>query len=461
MAVDINFSLLLLSNCLIAINVSWIAIFILSIRSYHVTPRIDRGFNTRPRLQAISLSASSHQSVENVIGPSNRSGDLSNISLPFVSIIIPARNEEKNIKKCLSSLLNQNYPNFEVIAIDDSSTDNTLQIMNKIKKENDTDGLETIIQTSKFKIISLTDKPQGWTGKAWASHQGYLHAQGEILLFTDADTCFFDNDAILHAVSYLQNESLDVLTGHARLELPDFWSKIIMPLWDFFSIIRDQNPTAVNNTSSPAAYLVGSFYMMHRRVLEIVGGFQSVQGAIKEDVELGLHIKRAGFKLKIARMDKFYSALWSRDFLSLWHGIGRTFLPMSKHRVETSILSLFFLAILPCLIFPYSLSSYTAAVRQHNQISFNDLISSLILILNMSSCIMIIIGIAIKDVKNYSISVVYSLLTFPAALLLISACIANIVHFLGRSKRVQWRDRTYEYNRENKINLLFGKREPD
>ncbi len=154
-------------------------------------------------------------------------------------------------------------------------------------------------------------------------------------------------------------------------------------------------------------------------------------------------------------MDKFYSALWSRDFLSLWHGIGRTFLPMNKPRLAAILLSLFFLAILPCLIFPYSVSTYATAGEEGNQITFNDLISSLILILNMSSCMMIIIGIAIKAV-NYSTSVVYSLLALPAALLLISACIANIVLFVGRIKRVQWRDRTYEY-REN--SLLFEKRE--
>ena len=83
---------------------------------------------------------------------------------------------------------------------------------------------------------------------------------------------------------------------------------------------------------------------MHRRVLDIIGEFKPVQGAIKEDVELGLHIKRAGFKLKIAKMDEFYSTLWSRDFLSLWHRIGRTLLPMSKPRLAPILLSLFFLA---------------------------------------------------------------------------------------------------------------------
>jgi cellulose synthase/poly-beta-1,6-N-acetylglucosamine synthase-like glycosyltransferase len=76
---------------------------------------------------------SSHESIENIIGPSKDS-ELSNISLPFVGIVVPARNEEKNIKKCFISLLSQSYPNFEVIAIDDSSTDNTLQIMNRVYK---------------------------------------------------------------------------------------------------------------------------------------------------------------------------------------------------------------------------------------------------------------------------------------------------------------------------------------
>ena len=146
-----------------------------------------------------------------------------------------------------------------------------------------------------------------------------MRPQGEILVFTDADACFFDKDALFHAVSYFQSVNLDVLSGHAKIELPNFWLKITMPLWDFFSIILDQNPSVVNNTSSSAAYLVGSFYIIRRKVLEFLGGFNCVQEEIKEDVELGRRIKRAGFKLRIVKMDKFYSALTSRDLLSLWH----------------------------------------------------------------------------------------------------------------------------------------------
>jgi hypothetical protein len=91
-------------------------------------------------------------------------------------------------------------------------------------------------------------------------------------------------------------------------------------VWDFFAIILDQNPSAVNNTSSSSAYLVG-----WRKVLEFFGGFNCVREAIKEDVELGRRIKTEGFKLRIVKMDTSYSALWSRDLVSLWHGIRRTF----------------------------------------------------------------------------------------------------------------------------------------
>jgi chlorobactene glucosyltransferase len=430
----------LILNYLIVINISWIAIFIVAIRSNYLIPAVDLGLKIAR--QAISLSSSLSCT------------DLSNNSLPFVSIIVPARNEEKNIKKCLLTLLNQSYANSEVIAIDDNSTDNTLQIMNEIK--NDKRILESASKSGKLKVLSLTSKPEGWTGKAWASEQGYLESQGDVLLFTDADTCFFNKDTILLAVWYLQNETLDVLTGHAKIDLPDFWSKITIPLWDYFSIILGQNPVAVNNANSNEAYLVGSFFMMRKKVLKMVDRFHSVRAAIKEDVELGLQIKRDGFNMKIVKMDKLYSALWSRDLLTLWHGIARTLSPMSKSRVIANLVSLFFLAVVPFLILPYTLSSSLEIAIQHNKIIFNHLTSSIIPILNISSCLMIVIGPAIKNIKKYNINAAYSLLTFPAALFLVSAYFAIMIPLFMSFKRskilkVQWRHRTYIYKKEGLI----------
>ena len=127
---------------LIGVTVTWMTLFVLSIKSNYLIPVIDHRLKIA-QVRTISLSSSSHELINNVMGPS-KNDKLLNISLPFVSIIVPARNEGENIKKCLMSLLSQSYPNFELIAIDDSSTDNTLQIMNKIK-----DGLDTDLESSK------------------------------------------------------------------------------------------------------------------------------------------------------------------------------------------------------------------------------------------------------------------------------------------------------------------------
>ncbi len=95
-------------------------------------------------------------------------------NLPFVSIMVPARNEEKHIKRCSLSLLSQDYPFFEIIAIDDNSTDSTLNIMNDIKNRT-SKGEKIGLPIDKLITISLNDKPDNWTGKTWACQQGYLH----------------------------------------------------------------------------------------------------------------------------------------------------------------------------------------------------------------------------------------------------------------------------------------------
>jgi len=115
-------------------------------------------------------------------------------NLPFVSIIVPTRNEEDYVERCLLSLLCQDYPNFEIIAVDDNSSDNTFSIMEDIKNGN---NRKTIgLPVDKLKILSLKYKPDKWTGKTWASENGYLQSRGTILLFADADTNYVSSDLI-------------------------------------------------------------------------------------------------------------------------------------------------------------------------------------------------------------------------------------------------------------------------
>jgi chlorobactene glucosyltransferase len=409
----------------IVIIVAWIFLFTISIRSYLHTPLIIRK-RPHPHL--------TKQHTNN---------------LPLVSVIVPARNEQDNIQKCLLSLLAQNYPSFEVIVVNDSSTDYTLEIVRKIKispvKQRE-EGGDKSLDTDRLKIITVTEKPEKWTGKTWASEQGYSHSTGNILLFTDADMYYMRKDTIYEAVSYMQDQALDVLTGIGFIELRDFWSKVTMPLWNLFSILLGSNTGAMNDPKSKVAYLVGSFFLIRRQVLEEIGTFRSVKNAIQEDAELGLLLKSTGYSMKIVRIDNGVSGLWSRDLQTLWYGIKRTFAPMKRWKIFTNLMTVFFMAFLPFLLLPYTFLS--AIALSNAQLSGGNSIDGLQLLqlasysfyLNLTSCLIVIISTALKDIKKYRITPIYSLLSFLGAGFIIISYITSIFSiFLKQS--IPWRGR--------------------
>jgi chlorobactene glucosyltransferase len=408
------------------------SLFFISIRSYLHTPKIT---SERPCPTSQISGTSKIKRIKNKSGT----------SLPFVSIIIPARNEQDTIERCILSLLNQDYPNFELIIVDDNSTDNTLKIVQetKVRIRGPGPGGGLPLSIERLKIISLTEKPEKWTGKTWASEQGYSHSTGNILLFTDADTYYMRKDTIYEAVSYMQKENLDVLTGLPFIELRDFWSKITMPLWNHFSILLGANTGAMNNPRSKVAYLMGSFFLIRKKVIEEVGSFRSVRNAIQEDRELGMRIKKAGYDMRIVRIDNAVSALWSRDLLTLWHGIGRTFAPMTKRQIFVSLITVFFMALLPFVLLPYTLSltvndmtaTDTDWIAQQQEAKQLSLFS---FYLNSTSCLMVIISTAIKDMKRYRMVPTYSLLCFLCAGLIVISYIAKIISLFSN---LSWRGR--------------------
>jgi chlorobactene glucosyltransferase len=425
-------SMLLLITLFSVIIFSWMFLFIISIRSYLQTPLIIR------KKHYLTHHHSGH--------------------LPFVSVIVPARNEQDNIERCLRSLLAQNYPNFEVIVVNDSSTDNTVEIVRNMKsRETRQREEDRSPHMNRLKIITVTEKPEKWTGKTWASEQGYSHSTGDILLFTDADTYYMHKDTIYETVSYMLKENLDVLTGVGFIELRDFWSKITMPLWNHFSIVLGANTGAMNNPKSKVAYLVGGFFLIHKKVLEAIGTFRSVKNAIHEDAGLGLLIKNTGYSIKIARIDNGVSALWSRDLQTLWHGIKRTFVPMNKWQIFASLITLFFMALLPFLLLPYNLllvidtsSGQLSWISDISKQGPHQQLTLLSFYLNLTSCIIIIISTAVKDIKKYRMTPTYSLLTFLGAGFIIISYIASIISLFTKQS-ISWRGRTSRVT-SNKVN---------
>jgi chlorobactene glucosyltransferase len=427
----------LLSILQLLITSSWIYLFIVSLKSHFVTPIIIQ------KQKRKTLSKYLEKMRRNRITKYSRSGIYN--PLPLVSVIVSARNEEAHIEKCLSSLLAQSYPNLEVIAIDDNSTDATLRIMKDIKRT------RHMLPLGRLKIISLNDKPGNWNGKTWASQQGYLQSCGSLLLFTDADTEYTNKDTILLTVSYMQEKNFDVLTGIPYLELRDFWSRIVMPLWNLFSEVFGASISDVINPKSNVAYLMGSFFMIRRRVFEDVGTFQSVCNSIQEDKALGMRIKKAGYDINIVKVDEIVSALWSRDLTSLWHGIGRSLAHIaieSRSRLVKSLLIIFMMAAFPFLVLPYTVLITVQQIWLTYPSEFLFIRLILLLFLNILSCLLVITGTAIKAIKKYRLTPAYSILSFIGAMFLIVAYLTSIIPLMMsiQTRPVIWRGRTYIYN---------------
>jgi chlorobactene glucosyltransferase len=452
----------LLSILQLLLTTSWIYLFIVSLKSHFVTPtiipkqkrEISSKYMKKTRKNRIIRDKRCLFKKRSDFHSEMSSQSFYNL-VPLVSVIVSARNEQAHIERCLSSLLDQSYPNLEVIAVDDNSNDATLRIMKNIKRT------RPMLPLGKLKIISLNNKPDNWTGKTWASQQGYLQSCGSILLFTDADTDYTNKDTILLTVSYMQEKNLEVLTGIPYLELHDFWSRIVMPLWNLFSEVFGASMSEVIDPKSNVAYLMGSFFMIRRKVFEDVGTFQSVCESIQEDKALGMRIKKAGYDINIVKVDQIVSALWSRDVTSLWHGIARSLVDIAienRSKLVKSLLAIFMMAALPFLILPYTLSITVQKVWLTYPSEFLS-IRLILLLLNIVSCLLVISGTAIKAIKKYRLTPAYSILSFLGAMFLIAAYITSILPLLMsmQTRPVIWRGRTIVYNvkrrRISRINL--------
>ena len=414
---------------------------------------------------------------------------------PLVSVIIPARNEERNIERCLLSVLMQNYSNFEVVAVDDNSEDRTLEIMKYFKSKQEFN--------EKLKIISLPTKPEDWMGKTWASQVGYMNSAGDILLFTDADSLFESRYTIELTVRQMLLDKLDTFTGVAYLPLIDFWSKVVMPVWNLFSVIFDRGIAEANDPESNVAYVMGSFFMIRRVVFEEIGTFKAVSSEIQEDRAFGSLLKRSHYRMKMFKIDSLVSALWSRDLSTLWHGIHRTLIPALVERKSAVIsqqLILFVMIIVPFLLLPYNtaalvlsnssgynepsatVSAMDSSSQKHsselssvlqqkiqNSVLTYDIsltpsnreqapqLQSTIFWFNMSLCLLIIAATGIKGIMKHRLIPLYSVLCFLGGLFLIAAYTYSIFPLLTRIniKSIQWRGRPVNdaahYNRKGEI----------
>ncbi len=345
------------------------------------------------------------------------------VHTPRVSVILPARNEERYIARCLDSLLAQDYPNFEIIAINDSSTDRTGEIMK-----------EYAAKDSRVVHVNALPKPEGWAGKNWACYEGYLRAKGEVLLFTDADT-EHSPSAMSLAVGQLVSQNLDALTAVPLLICNDFWTKVTLPALATFLHTRF-SPLRVNDPNTKTGYFFGSFFAITRSTYEAVGTHKSVRQELVEDGALGGKVKEGKFRLKMVRGESQIQAVWARDLQTLWHGLRRLMIPIyyqNRSGAYMMTTAVFFILFAPFALLPYLLVAATLA----NNVSFQILLS-----LQLVAIALIFVTTAIQCRLGVFESPAYALAS-PLGGALVSFGFLSAIADAGKGGAVSWRDRQY------------------
>jgi chlorobactene glucosyltransferase len=355
--------------------------------------------------------------------PMLESFDRTSVSrFPKVSVILPARNEGRYIAGCLDSLLGQDYPNFEIIAINDSSTDETSEIM-KAYAANDLRVMH----------IDASPKPEGWTGKNWACYQGFLRARGEFLMFTDADSKHLPSTMSL-AVGHLMSDNLEALTAVPRLICNDFCTKMTLPVLATFLHTRF-SPIRVNDPNTRTGYFFGSFFIITRSTYEAIGTHEGVKEELIEDGALGGKVKASKFKMKMVRGESHIDAVWARDLSTLWQGLRRFMIPVYyQNKVDAYMMAM---AVFFILFAPFASLPYLPVASFAGNTSFQVLFG-----LQMSAIALIMVTTAVQCRLAIFESPVYAFAA-PLSGALISLSFMSAIADAKKKGAVSWRDRKY------------------
>ncbi len=205
---------------------------------------------------------------------------------PLVSVVIPARNEAARIGPCLEGLAAQTYRDFELIVVDDGSTDGTAEVVRGYAER--MPGLA---------LLSGAALPGGWAGKCWACWQGYGAARGELLLFLDADV--IPRPPLIAALVARAAEGRDLLTLMPLLRLGSLAERLVLPA--FGTILLGLYPLRlVSDPRSPLAFANGQCICVRREVYAATDGHRGVRDSVLEDAILGQRVKAAGYRLEAA-----------------------------------------------------------------------------------------------------------------------------------------------------------------
>lgn len=260
---------------------------------------------------------------------------------PLISVCIPARNEERNIGACVGAMLAQDYPNLEVIVLDDRSSDSTLLILTEIASRD-----------SRLQPITGSDLPKGWAGKPHALFQAAAYARGEWLCFVDADT-FAARAALSSCYAKAIETEADMFTIMTFQILGSFWERVVMPLV-MTALSVGFSPRKVNDPNRKDAIANGQFILIKRSTYDAIGGYESVKNQIVEDKAIAEKVKWSGYRLIVADGMSMIRTRMYTSLPEMWEGWTKNIYLGLRDQSAMLMLGVFggFIALVAALFLP-------------------------------------------------------------------------------------------------------------
>jgi glycosyltransferase involved in cell wall biosynthesis len=250
---------------------------------------------------------------------------------PRVSIIVPARNEEEHIRETLQHLLALEYSNYEIIAVNDRSTDRTGQIMDDVAA-NVLNGDTNVrmhtpanknVRSGRLKVIHTAELPSGWLGKTHAMWTAGQQATGEWLIFTDADV-LFKPDSVRRAVAYAEAEHADHVVLFPRMIMKSPGERMMIAFFQALFVFGHR-PWKVADPKARDHMGVGAFNMVRRSVYEAVGTYRALRMEVVDDMKLGKVVKNAGFAQRNVFGEDLISLHWAKGAFGVVNNLTKNF----------------------------------------------------------------------------------------------------------------------------------------
>ena len=347
---------------------------------------------------------------------------------PLISILIPARNEEEDIRRCLISLTKQDYSNIEILVLDDNSNDNTAKIVTELSKKD-----------RRIKLYNGGLLKKGWLGKSYACYQLSKYARGDYLIFTDADTLHFPS-SISGAVASLLRYKLDSLSVFPKQIMVTLHERMMVPFGHY--IILCLMPLYLMRKAKSALFCtaIGQFMLFKKDIYKKIGGHKSIRSEVLEDIKISKRVKKFGYKFMIFDGRSNVYCRMYRNFKEMVKGYSKVLFAVFDYKIY--IISIAIILISAIFLFPFLILPLGVLFDW-------PLVLMELLILQITIILITKIILSIRF-KCKAIDIIFH----PVAMVYLIAIAINSILSVRIGAGVYWKGRIYDVSKENELRLV-------